>query len=133
MAGGASISRPLAHWFQQFPYLSPYADGLSLIAVVLLITYVSLVIGELVPKRLALQSAERVASFIAPFMAFLSQAARPIVALLTISTNVALLVLRQRKSLKQHVTEEDILSLTQEGKSSGAVEDHEEEFIYTTR
>jgi putative hemolysin len=127
--GGASLSRPLALWFGQFPFLAPYADALSLIAVVLFITYLSLILGELVPKQLALQSAERVASFMAPFMTLLSQVARPLVALLTTSTNLVLLVLGQRRTLEQHVTEEDIAYLIQEGKASGAVEDHEEDFI----
>jgi putative hemolysin len=127
--GGASMSAPLARWLASFPVLAPYANTLALAIVVVLITYFSLLLGELVPKRLALQSAERFATFAAPFMTGLAKVARPIVALLSGSTNLVLNILGQNRSSRQEVTEEDIVYLTHEGTESGNVESAEEEFI----
>ncbi|HLZ62391.1 MAG TPA: hemolysin family protein [Ktedonosporobacter sp.] len=127
--GGASVSHPLSAWFSTFPALKPYAETLALGSVVALITYFTLVLGELVPKRLALQSAERIASSVAPFMVGMSVVARPIVAFLTGSANLVLRLLGQRKAIKNTVTEEDIVYLTHEGIVSGTVEKGEEELI----
>ncbi|HLI91016.1 MAG TPA: hemolysin family protein [Ktedonobacteraceae bacterium] len=127
--GGASMSAPLARWLASLPVLAPYAGTLALAIVVVLITYFSLLLGELVPKRLALQSAERFATFAAPFMTGLAKVARPIVALLSGSTNLVLNILGQNRSSRQEVTEEDIVYLTHEGIESGNVESGEEEFI----
>ncbi|GCE06226.1 hemolysin family protein [Dictyobacter aurantiacus] len=127
--GGASISEPLSQWIATFPALQPYASSLALFIVVLFITYFSLVIGELAPKRLALQSAEKLAVAVSPFMDRLSKIAAPIVALLTFSVNLILRVLGQYKSTKEIVTEEDIVYLAREGTVSGTVESEEEEFI----
>src|SRR5690349_5928901 len=91
--GGASISGPLAKWFTTIPLLAPYANTLALGSVVVLITYFSLILGELVPKRLALQAAERIATLVAPFMVTLSKIASPVVAMLTFSSNLVLRLL----------------------------------------
>ncbi|WP_052890873.1 hemolysin family protein [Thermogemmatispora carboxidivorans] len=126
---GASLSGPLADWLRTLPVVGAYADSLALAIDVLLITYFTLVIGELAPKRLALQHAESVASAAAPIMTLLSRLARPIVGLLTLSTNLLLRLLGQRTEAQPEVTEEDIVYLTHEGFTSGAVEREEEEFI----
>ncbi|TMC21651.1 MAG: HlyC/CorC family transporter [Chloroflexi bacterium] len=127
--GGASISEPLAQWIRTFPILAPYANTLALGSVVILITYFSLVLGELAPKRLALQSAERIANAAAPFMLTLSRIARPVVAFLTFSADTVLRLLGQKRAHKLEVTEEDIVYLAREGAVSGNVETTEEEFI----
>lgn len=127
--GGASISAILSTWLKTFPYIGPYADTVSLVIVVLLITYFSLLIGELVPKRIALQSAERIANVAAPFMTKLAAFARPVVGFLTFSANLVLRLIGQHKARKQEVTEEDIVYLAREGAVSGTVESGEEEFI----
>lgn len=127
--GGASISGPLARWFATIPLLAPYADTLALGSVVVLITYFSLILGELAPKRIALQRAEGIATFVAPIMVALSTIARPIVAVLTFSSNIVLRLLGQKIRGTQEVTEEDIVYLTHEATTSGAVEAREEEFI----
>ena len=127
--GGASVSQPLAAWIATIPLLAPYADTLALGSVVVLITYFSLILGELVPKRIALQGAERTAMFAAPFMVVLSQIARPVVALLTFSANVVLRLLGRHGRTSDEITEEDIVYLTREATTSGAVEAREEEFI----
>lgn len=127
--GGASISAPLANWFRTFPLIRPYADSLALATVVILITYFSLILGELVPKRLALQSAERIATFAAPLMLRLSRILNPVVALLSGSANLVLRLLGQSKAVTHTVTEEDIVYLAREGEVSGTVETGEQEFI----
>lgn len=127
--GGASISAILSTWLKTVPYVGPYADTVSLVIVVILITYFSLLIGELVPKRIALQSAERIANAAAPFMTRLSIFARPVVGFLTFSANLVLRLIGQHKTRKQEVTEEDIVYLAREGAVSGNVESDEEEFI----
>ncbi|GHO45226.1 hemolysin family protein [Ktedonospora formicarum] len=127
--GGASISAILSAWLRPLPYVGPYADTISLVLVVILITYFSLLIGELVPKRIALQSAERIANAAAPFMTRLSVIAGPIVGFLTFSANIILRLIGQYKPHKQEITEEDIVYLAREGAVSGTVESNEEEFI----
>jgi putative hemolysin len=124
--GGASISKPLGAWLHTFPFLAPYAETLALGIVVILITYFSLVLGELVPKRLALQAAERVASFVAPFMIALSRIAHPVIYLLNFSTNAILRLLGRHEQVKQEITEQDIVYLAHESRT---VESDEEEFI----
>ncbi|GAC1374310.1 MAG: hemolysin family protein [Ktedonobacteraceae bacterium] len=127
--GGASISGFFTQWFSTFPILKPYAETIALAVVVILLTYFSLVIGELAPKRLALQSSEGIAISVAPFMTGLSAFARPIVILLTFSANIILRLLGQDKATKDVVTAEDIVYLAREGIVSGTVETEEEEFI----
>jgi putative hemolysin len=127
--GGASLNAPIASLIRHIPLLAPYADSLSLSIVVILITYFSLIIGELVPKRLGLQSAEAFAIFIAPFMNGLSRIISPTVSFLTFSSNILMALLGQNEPNKAEVTEEDIVYLAREGAVSGNVETEEEEFI----
>jgi putative hemolysin len=83
--GGAALSETLAASLRQIPLLAPYSDAVGFGLVVLLITYLSLVLGELVPKRLALNNAERVAALVARPMGMLSVLAAPLVKVLSIS------------------------------------------------
>jgi putative hemolysin len=93
------------------------------------ITYVSLIIGELVPKNLALRHAERIACAVAPLMSFLSRAAAPAVWLLDASTKVVFFILRQRQPTQSTVTEEEIKSLIAEAESVGVLESGEHRLI----
>lgn len=127
--GGAQISQPLAHALGRISWLAPYADAVAFALVVVVITYLSLVLGELVPKRLALFHAERIAILAAPALSRLSHIARPIVYGLTMSANVVLRLLRQQFTGQTPITEQDILDLAHEGASSGTVEREEERLI----
>jgi putative hemolysin len=127
--GGARIGDILTLWFASFPVLAPYADSIALGIVVVLITYLSLVLGELVPKRLALQHAERIATVAAPMLSTLATLTRPIVALLSFSVNLVLRLIRQHALPEQTVTQEDIEYMLSEGTQSGAVEAGEAQFI----
>jgi putative hemolysin len=127
--GGARISYTLASWLASFPPLAPYAQNIALGVVVVLITYFSLVIGELAPKRLALQHAEGVAMIAAPVMNGLARIARPIVALLTISASAVLHLLGQGHAPGAAVTEEDVIYLARQGAITGTVEPEEAQLI----
>lgn len=127
--GGARIGASLAAWFLTIPAIAPYAEALALSIVVIAITYLSLVVGELVPKRLALQNAEQLAVFSAPVMTFVSFIAQPIVALLTVSANLVFHILGKDLSDARNVTQEDIVYLIREGTESGSVNADEAQFI----
>jgi putative hemolysin len=127
--GGAEIAQVLAGWLQTMPVLAPYAQTLGLVIVVVLITYLSLVIGELVPKRLALQHAERMAMIAAPVMNTIARIGRPFVVLLTVSVNGILRLLGQGRAARQTVTEEDVIYLAREATTSGNVEPAEAQLI----
>src|SRR5215207_4565541 len=96
--GGATIAEQIGMALEAYPPLAPYGEAIGLGVVVLAITYFSLVVGELVPKRIALNSPERIASRIARPMRLLSTAAGPLVSLLTVSTDVVLRLLQVRPS-----------------------------------
>ncbi len=127
--GAARLSEPLAAWLSTLPVIAPYAGTIAFAVLVLLITYFTLVLGELVPKRIGLRYAERVATFAAPFMVWLAKAARPIIAVLTFSVGLVLRALGQNRAEEAPVTEEDILHLTREGTSVGTVESEEAQLI----
>ncbi len=127
--GGAEIAQVLAEWFMEFSPLAPYAQTLGLVIVVVLITYFTLVIGELVPKRLALRHAEGIAMIAAPVMQAIARIGRPFVVLLTVSVNAVLGLLGQGRAAQQTVTEEDVIYLAREATTSGAVEPAEAQLI----
>jgi putative hemolysin len=126
---GATFADTLAPQLATLPYIGPYADGLAQFLVVVIVTYLSLILGELVPKRLALQNAEGLAMFMARPMTVVASVARPVIWLLTISTNLLLSILGQSKVDEERVTEEDIRQLVREGAEGGSVEPHEQEII----
>ncbi|MBA3275453.1 MAG: DUF21 domain-containing protein, partial [Chloroflexia bacterium] len=88
--GGATLSGPLSNALSTIPFLDRYSDPIGVAVVVAIITYLSLIIGELVPKRIALQQTERVACLVAPPMTLLSRVAAPLVAFLSISGDTVL-------------------------------------------
>lgn len=125
--GGARIADVVADAIR--PTVGASADTVALVLVVLFITYLSLVLGELVPKRLALQGAERWAMIAAPIMRTVELIARPIVFVLTTTVNIIIRLLRADRPADDSVTGEDIVFLAQEGAQSGTVEAGEAFFI----
>src|SRR5687767_2497647 len=103
--GGAGIARVLAARFAEAPWLAPYAEPVALGLVVAGITYLSLIIGELVPKRIALGHPERVASLVARPMRLVAKVGAPLVAVLTGSTNLVFRLLGMRATADAGVTE----------------------------
>ena len=130
--GGATIAEKLAPSLKSFPAIEPYADKISFGLVVLVITYLSLVIGELIPKRLALHSPEKIASVVAAPMKRLSALTSPLVKLLEGSTNGLLRLFGLRESSEPPVTEDEIKVLIEQGIRAGVFEEAERDLIERT-
>jgi putative hemolysin len=127
--GGATIAEELGVIFNANSFIAPHGESVALAIVVLTITYLSLVIGELVPKRIALTSPERIASTMSPFMRRVSRAARPAVWFLGLSTAAVVKILRVRDSKEPAVTEEELTSMLEIGRKSGEFHPAEAEMI----
>jgi putative hemolysin len=127
--GGARLARVVAGLLQTIPMLAAYAQSIALGLVVILISYFSLIIGELVPKRLALQSAERIAIGLAPLMRFLGRITGPMVGFLTFSSEVVLRLLDRHQVEETPITEDDVLALVREGTEDGSLEAAEADLI----
>jgi putative hemolysin len=118
--GGSAVAENVVEpLIQQIPALESQSEGISVALVVLVVTYLSLVIGELVPKQLALNNAEGIASLVARPMNVLSRLTAPVVALLTASTNLVLRLLRVRKSEEPPVTQEEVEIMFEQGAEAG--------------
>lgn len=111
------------------PFLTPYSEPVSFGIVVLIITYLSLIIGELVPKRLALNSPERIAAIVAIPMRALATLASPAVHLLSASTDMVLRIMGITPSLEPQVTEEEIKILIEQGTEAGTFEEAEQDMV----
>ncbi len=127
--GGATISEHIAERLSGIPALAPYSATISLGVVVVIITYLSLVVGELVPKRLALNNPERIASRIARPMQFLSRLASPAVRVLSASSALLLRLLRAKPTAEPPVTEAEIKLLIDQGTEAGVFEEAEHELV----
>jgi putative hemolysin len=127
--GGARLGDVLAAQLRAIDWIAPYADSVALSIVVVLLTYLNLVLGELAPKRLALQNAEAVALAAAPLLAGIARIGQPIVALLAGSASLVLRLLGQQPTAQPPVTEEDITYLVRLGAASGTVAANEAQVI----
>lgn len=127
--GGATVAQAVAVYIRDIPWLAPYSDGVALTIVVAGITYLSLVIGELVPKRIALNNPERIAIFMVTPMRTLSTIASPFIHLLSISTEGILRLIGLRPSGEPPITEEEINVLIEEGTQIGTFEAAEQDMI----
>lgn len=126
--GGASIAPVLAQWFVKLPALAPYAQQLALLVLVLALTYVTLIIGELVPKQLALRNPERMATLLYKPLRWLEIVVSPLVRLLSLSTD-ALLRLLPRATHSPSTSAEEIEQLLQQGRAEGIFQLSEEAFV----
>jgi putative hemolysin len=127
--GGATIAAELDARLEQIPGLAPYSEAIALVAVVAAITYLSLIIGELVPKRLALNNPEGIAAKIARPMRRLSVIASPVVRLLGFSTESMLRLLGVRKNTEPLVTEEEIKLMIKQGTEAGMFDEAEQDMV----
>lgn len=127
--GGATLAETLAGYLHPLPWIGPYAAGVGVFLVVVLISYLSLILGELVPKRLGLNAPERIARRMAGPMQTLARAARPLVTLLNRSSDVVLWLLRVKPPDDATVTEEEIKVLIDQGRQAGLFEPVEQEMI----
>ena len=127
--GGATLAAEIGAWVKTFPALAPYSAGIGVAVVVAAITYVSLVIGELVPKRLALGQPERIAARIAPLMTTLSRLMAPVVVLLNFSTNVVVRLLGGKTSADPTVTRSEVHTMLHQGVRMGVFDESEEDMV----
>ncbi len=117
--GGAAIAEDLSVHLRRVPAIAPYAPTVALVIVVGLTTYLTLVIGELVPKRIAIKNPEGVASRVAPLMHALSIVTYPVVWLLSVSTRIVLKLLRQGGDSVSEVTEDEVRAMVRQGAEVG--------------
>lgn len=127
--GGARIAARLQAWFETIALLRPAAQSLSLALVVVLTTYLTLVLGELVPKNLALRAPERVAAMIARPLTWLARAGAPIVWLLGISSSAVLRLFGIHADERPGLTEEELKAMLAEGAEEGVLESEERVMI----
>ena len=125
---GGKLTADLVLYLQEYPTLAPYAKGLATAIVVIVLTYFSLVLGELVPKRLGLSRPEAIAKGMAKPMSIVSLLTSPFVWLLTKSSYL-IVKLFNIKTDNNQVTEEEIKAIISEGTEHGAIEEAEQEII----
>ncbi len=127
--GGTTIADKLSDVLRTVPQLAPYADAVALGLVVTAITLSSLIIGELVPKSIALRNPERVAAFVARPMLWLSRIGGPVVGLLTASTNLVLRIFGFKGEASVGLTQDEIRAVISEGAESGVIAAAEETIV----
>lgn len=127
--GERAVVEQLQARLAEVPELSPYAHEIAMTAMVIVITYVSLIIGELVPKRLALLRPEPIAAFFSRMMHTLSLLALPVVKVLSVSTDLILRLLGARRPNEPTVTEEEIKLLLEQATMEGIFERTEQQLV----
>ncbi len=126
---GATLGARLSEWLVGQGFSQVVSDGFGVGLVVVAITYLSLIIGELVPKQIALRDPERVAARVAPAMLLLSKIGAPLVFLLDVSGRAVLALLGQKGEPEEKVTEEEVRTIIAEAETAGVLERDEREMI----
>lgn len=127
--GGARLSKQLASVFATIPALEPHSESTALGIVVVTITVLSMWLGELVPKRLALHSPERIARVVAGPLLVISRVFSPLVRLLSTSTNLLLRMIGVKPSKEPPITEEELQVLLDQGTQAGIFEESEQDMV----
>ncbi len=127
--GESILAEPFAIWLQSLGMPAQASSTTATVLVVVVVTYISIVVGELVPKRLGQVSAERVACAVARPMSWLATLTKPFVMFLSASTHGILRILPFKQTDDQAVTEEDIEALLREGSASGIIEQDEHQMV----
>lgn len=126
---GQKIEADLQARLEGFPLLQPYSETLSITLIVVALTYFSLVLGELVPKRIGLVMPEKIAKTLAFPMYVVSLIAAPFIWLLTFSTDLIIRIFNIKNSNNNHLSEEEIKAIIQEGTETGVVQEIEQEIV----
>jgi putative hemolysin len=126
---GVSVSKLPASWFAEIPFLAPHAATIGIAIVVLAITFLTLIFGELLPKRLAFHSPERVAAMIAGPMSLVSRIFSPIVQVMSTATDLVLRLLGIQPNLEPPITEEELQVLIDQGTQAGVFEESEQDMV----
>ena len=127
--GESILAEPFAIWLQTIGLSASTSSTVATVLVVVVVTYVSIVIGELVPKRVWQISAEKIACVVARPMEWLAILTKPFVMLLSKSTHLLMNLFGFKQLTDQTLTEEDIQAMLREGSSSGVIEQHEHEMV----
>jgi putative hemolysin len=127
--GESALADPLTHWLAEFTIFTPYARGFALTLVVVGLTYFSVVVGELVPKRLGLLAPETIAAMIATPMNFLARLAKPLVWLLSSSSSLILQVIGARPRGEPPLTNDEINVLMEQGAEAGVFHESEQAIV----
>jgi putative hemolysin len=128
--GATALADDMTPWVESLhPSLAPHAAAVAFGVVIALTTFLSLVLGELVPKRIALAAPEPMAAIVAPLMLLIERAASPLVWLLRTVTEGLLTLVGLNRTREEDVTEEEVQSIIAEGEKSGVIEEGEREMI----
>jgi putative hemolysin len=126
---GEKFSKDLKPFVEQVTFLKPYAETISTTLIVILVTFLSIVFGELIPKRIGLLNAESIAKMVAPIMQGFAKLTYPIVWLLNKTSNLFFSLFNIKRTKDETVTEEEIKAIISEGTESGTIEEEEKEMI----
>ena len=127
--GGAMLANPLAEVLHKVSWLAPAADTVALIFVVVVITYFSIVLGELIPKRIAVSKPEDVVCQLAPAIRKLTRLMRPLTRLLSTSTNLGIKLFRIDTQAEPSITEDEIKVFIEQGRDIGLIEQTESDMF----
>ncbi|OZA75881.1 MAG: hypothetical protein B7X77_06650, partial [Caulobacter sp. 39-67-4] len=127
--GQATIAGALDLWLEPMPVVGPHSEIIATIVVVIGLTYVSVILGELVPKRLALLFPDAIARRMAPFLAIVATVLRPFVTILTVSTAAILKLMGVRDERTNDMTAEEVETVLAEGADAGLIEPEERSMI----
>lgn len=127
--GGATVAQRIEDFLIKIPFISAYSESASIALVVIVITYFSIIIGELVPKQIALSNPEKLSLKVAGPIKIIMKATAPLVKLLSFSTATVLKFLRVKPVSEQVVSEEEIKLLIAEGAESGVFERSEQKMV----
>lgn len=127
--GGATIAEALAGSLRNLPYLAEFSESIALGIVVLVITILTIWLGELVPKRLGLHSPERIARVVAGPMLFLSRVFSPFIRLMSAATNYILRLIGIKATSEPPITEEELQMLISQGTQAGVFEEAEQDMV----
>jgi len=126
---GESLTHDVEQYLTHVEVLSPYAHNMAVVIIVIVVTYLSIVLGELLPKRLGLTFPEPIAIFLAKPMKILSVITSPFVWLLTISNDVILKILGIKNTMESKVSEEEIKSIIKESAEGGEIQNIEQDIV----
>ena len=127
--GGAMLASPVADLLRKIDWLAPAADTVALILVVIVITYFSIVLGELIPKRLAVSKPEDVVCRLSPGIRRMTRILRPLTKLLGASTNLGIKLLRIDTQAEPSITEDEIRVYIEQGRDIGLIEQAESDMF----
>lgn len=126
---GAQLEDDFTAWLNTFPSLQPFSHTIAVTVIVVSLTFFSLVLGELVPKRIGLTMPEKISRTLAIPMNGLSKLTSPFIWLLTITSDLLIRLLRIKATSESRITEEEIKAIIQEGTEEGAIEEIEQDIV----